>query len=41
MLQTDEFQIDQDTIKINEVGKAFFEIQFDAKEKIITRLKNI
>jgi len=41
MPQTSKFEIDQDKIKINEVGKQFFEIQFDAKEKIITRLKII
>ncbi|XP_022161015.1 uncharacterized protein PFB0145c-like [Myzus persicae] len=38
MNQTTKSKIDQDKIKINEVGKQFFEIQFEAKEKIITRL---
>lgn len=37
MPQTSKDEIDQEKIKINEVGKTFFEIQFDAKEKIITR----
>lgn len=41
MPQTSKSKIDQDKIKINEVGKTFFEIQFDAKEKTITRLKII
>jgi len=41
MPQTGKDEIDQEKIKINEVGKTFFEIQFDAKEKIITRLKMI
>lgn len=41
MNQTTKSKIDQDKIKINEVGKQFFEIQFEAKEKIITRLKMI
>lgn len=41
MPQTSKDKIDQEKIKINEVGKTFFEIQFDAKEKIITRLKII
>jgi len=39
MIQTRESKINQDKIKINKVDKTFFEIQFDAKEKIITRLK--
>ncbi|CAH1713992.1 uncharacterized protein LOC114119616 isoform X2 [Aphis gossypii] len=38
MLQTSKSKINQDEIKINEVGKTFFEIQFDAKKKIISRL---
>jgi len=33
--------MNQDKIKINEVGKTFFEIQFGAKEKIISRFKII
>jgi len=41
MIQTSKSKINQDKIKINEVGKTFFEIHFDAKEKIITRLKMI
>jgi len=41
MIQTSKSKINQDKIKINEVGKTFFKIQFDAKEKIITRLKMI
>jgi len=41
MPQTSKSKIDQDKIKINEVDKTFFEIQFDAKEKTITRLKII
>ncbi|CAI6356576.1 unnamed protein product [Macrosiphum euphorbiae] len=40
MPQTSKDKIDQEKIKINEVGKTFFEIQFDAKEKIITRLND-
>lgn len=41
MLQSSKSKINQDEIKINEVGKKFFEIQFDAKKKIISRFKII
>lgn len=41
MLQKSKSKINQDEIKINEVGKTFFEIQFDAKKKIISRFKII